>query len=107
MLPWLVNERVVVVGTSPTLLLSANQRRRALVISSDGNATVWLGFFTTPANKSGLALSPQNANVQFTEEIIGRALYSDVYALSSSVSTNVWILEVIEPIWPTPAGVIS
>lgn len=88
--------RIVTVGLSDTVIAQANPRRRALLISSDGTATLWVALGQAAANKSGLTLTAQTTVLALDAARYGSALTLETHALASVAGTQVAVLEALE-----------
>lgn len=88
--------RIVTVGTSDTVIAQANPRRRALLVSSDGTATLWVALGQAAANKSGITVTAQTAWLPLDAAHFGTAMTLETHALASVAGTQVAVLEALE-----------
>lgn len=84
--------RSVVVGTSRTLLWSADSARRSILISGNPSQDVWIGADTSIATGTGFRLPSGAVVVELTVEKYGRIVQSEAYAIAG-VSATVGIIE--------------
>lgn len=87
--------RPVAVGTTATLMLSANPRRRGFTIFGSTTQAVFIGdrdTLTTSAISTPAGFPP----VHYCAYLQGNWVQGEIYCLAS-VATGIGILEVLEP----------
>jgi hypothetical protein len=86
----------VVVTTSDSVVLSANPRRRCLVLSGDGADNYFFALGTAAASLKGLCLTPTVPILTLRYEDIGELIGLELHCYAGAVSKNLTIIEAYE-----------
>jgi hypothetical protein len=86
----------VSIGSADNIVAQANNRRRSVVISADGNATMGVIFGVAAAANKGIMLTPTNPVVKLSYLDIGEMVEREIHVWSNEGGKFVTIIESIE-----------
>jgi hypothetical protein len=91
------SEFTVTIGNASAVLLPANARRIAVLISSPISGTLWITNNTTAASGTGVSIAKLQPPTLLTIHDVGDWIQRQLNAIAPAGNETIGIIEVVEP----------